>query len=169
MKFIITQIIGTIAFVLLSISFYKKEKRSILFMQIFSYIMFTSHYYLLNGLTGAMCNFLCLVAFIIIYIFDKYKFKNKKLLIYSLIPFLVIISLITYENIFSLFPIVASIITIASFVSNDENKIRQVGIISVFCWLIYAIVYKSYISIIFETFTFIATVLAFIKNSKWKG
>lgn len=168
MRFVIIQVIGAIAFTLLSISYYKKEKDKILFYQILSYITFTIHYYMLGGLTGSMCNFLGLLALIVIYIFDKYKYnkEDKKILIYSIIPFLVIISLLTYENIFSFFPIIASIVAIASFVSDNENKIRQVGIIANFCWLVYAIVYKSYISIVFEIFTFTATVVAFLKNRK---
>ena len=168
MRSIIIQIVGAIAFILLSISYYKKEKDKILFYQILSYIMFTIHYYMLGGLTGAMCNFIGLIAFIIIYIFDKYKFANKKILIYSIIPFLVVISLITYENIFSLFPIIASVIAIASFLSDDENLIRQIGAIATFCWLIYAIVYKSYVAIVFEVLTFTATAIAFFKLRKEK-
>ena len=166
MKFIIIQVIGAVAFTLLSISYYKKEKEKILFYQILAYIVFTIHYYMLGGLTGAMCNLLGLISLVIIYLFDKFKCNkdNKKLLIYSIIPFLIVISLITFENIYSLFPILASVIAIASFVSDNENKIRQMGIIVNFCWLVYAIVYKSYISIFFEIFTFIATVVAFMRN-----
>ena len=164
--FILTQIIGAIGYLTLSASYYKKNKKDILFIQIISYIFFTVHYYMLDGKTGAMCNLLGLIAFVIIYFFDKYKVKNKKILTICIIPFLIIISLITYENAFSVFPIIASVFAILSFISNDENKIRGIGIVAAICWSVYAIVYKSYVAIIFETITLIATIIAFIKNLK---
>ena len=104
MNFIITQIIGGIGYSLLALSYFKKEKKQILFMQIVAYISFTIHYYMLSGMTGAICNLIGLVALIIIYLFDKYKVKNKKMLTLGMIPFVVIIALITFRDVFSLFP-----------------------------------------------------------------
>ena len=167
--FILTQIIGGIGYSTISLSYYKKNKKDILFIQIIAYIFFTIHYYMLNGKTGAMCNLLGLISFIVIYLFDKYKIKNKKVLTICLIPFLVIISLITYQNIFSIFPIIASVFAILSFTSNDENIIRGIGIICAICWTVYAIVYKSYVAIVFEAITLVATTIAFIKNYKNKN
>ena len=59
---------------------------------------------------------------------------------------------------------IASIIVIISFLSDKENHIRIVGVISAICWLVYAIVYKSYISIVFEAITFINVCVAVYKN-----
>ena len=70
---LIVQGIGAIGYTLLALSYFKKEKRQILFMQIIAYVMFTIHYYLLSGVTGALCNFLGLIALIIIYVFEKYS------------------------------------------------------------------------------------------------
>ncbi len=166
--FLLTQGIGAIGYTLLSVSYYKKNKKEILFIQIFSYIFFTIHYYMLSGKTGALCNFLGLIAFIIIYLFDKFKVKNKTILTILLIPFLINISLITYENIFSIFPIIASCVVIISFLSNNENFIRGIGLIAAVCWLIYAVVYKSYVAIVFEVITLIATIVAFVKYIRIK-
>ena len=75
-------------------------------------------------------------------------------------------SVLSYENIYSLFPIIACLITFNSFLSKDENKIRFIGIISASLWLIYAIVYVSYSAIVFEAITVISTIIAYIKNKK---
>lgn len=165
MYFILTQTIGAIGYGTLAFSYFKDKKRDILFIQIISYIMFTVHYYMLSGTTGAICNLLGLIAFIIIYIFEKYNIKNKNILTICTIPFLIIIALITFENIFSIFPIIASVAVIISFLTNNENTIRKIGIVSAVCWLIYAIVYKSYVAIPFEVFILFATIIAFAKTS----
>ena len=63
---------------------------------------------------------------------------------------------------------IASVIVIISFLENNENDIRGIGVLSAICWLLYAIVYKSYIAIIFEVVTLINVCVAFFKNLSYK-
>ena len=165
---LIVQGIGAIGYATLAFSYFKKEKKQILFMQIISYIFFVLHYYLLNGITGAICNLIGLFALITIYIFEKYKLKNKILISIFFIILLLIVNILSFQNIYSIFPMIASVIVIISFLDNNENDIRLIGVLSAICWLIYAIVYKSYISIAFEIVTFIDVVIALVKNLSYK-
>lgn len=165
MNFIITQVIGGIGYALLAASYFKKEKAKILYMQIIAYIMFTIHYYLLSGITGAICNAIGLFALLIIYLFEKYEWKHKNLMAWISVGLVTIINIATFQNVFSIFPMIASSIVIISFLMDNEDYIRGIGLISAVCWLIYAIVYKSYIAIIFEVITLIATLIAYIKNT----
>ena len=163
---LIVQIIGAIGYTTLALSYFKKEKKQILFMQIISYIFFTIHYYLLNGITGAICNLIGLFALVTIYLFEKYKLKSK---IYVSILFMILligINIMTFQNIYSIFPLVASVIVIISFLEDDENTIRWIGVLAAICWLLYAIVYKSYIAIVFEVITCINVTIALMKNIK---
>lgn len=162
----IIQLIGVIAYAILAFSYFKKEKKEILFLQIYSTIAFSIHYYLLSGITGTICNLISLLIIIIIYFFEKKEGKNKKLLVFSTIPLLILISLFTYENIYSIFPIIASTVILISFVLSNENTIRISGIISALCWLIYAAIYKSYAGVFFEGISMITTFIAFLKNKK---
>lgn len=163
---LIVQIIGAIGYTTLALSYFKKEKKQILFMQIISYIFFTIHYYLLNGITGAICNLIGLFALVTIYLFEKYKLKSK---IYVSILFMILligINIMTFQNIYSIFPLVASVIVIISFLEDNENTIRWIGVLAAICWLLYAIVYKSYIAIVFEVITCINVTIALMKNIK---
>ncbi len=165
MNFIIAQILGTIGYSLLAYSFFKKNKKQILFIQIFAYIGFTTHYILLGALTGSVCNILGFIALIFIYFFSD-DIRKKKILVIILVPLLGVMTYLSYENIYSLFPVVGCLLTFISFLSKNVNKIRFVGIISTACWLIYAIIYVSYSAIIFEVIILIAAVIAYIKNKK---
>ena len=164
MKDIIIQAIGAVGYSLLALSYFKKVKKQILLMQIFFYIFFVIHYYLLNGITGAVCNSIGLFALISIYLFDKYNLKNKTITVGLFIILLLIANIITFQNIYSIFPLVASTIVLISFIDNNENNIRMVGIIAAICWLIYAIVYKSYVAIAFEAVTLIDICVAYINS-----
>ena len=167
MNIVIIQIIGAIAFITLTLSYYKKNKKEILFLQIVSYILFSIHFYLLSGITGALCNFIGLFALIAIYLLDKYNLKKgKKIISLIFIILLIVINIINFQNVYSIFPMIASVVVIISFLSYKEDLIRNIGVISAICWLIYAIVYKSYISIAFEVFTLIGIFDAIIKVKK---
>ena len=164
MKDIIIQAIGAVGYSLLALSYFKKVKKQILLMQIFAYIFFVIHYYLLNGITGAVCNSIGLFALISIYLFDKYNLKNKTITVGLFIILLLIENIITFQNIYYIFPLVASTIVLISFIDNNEKNIRIVGIIAAICWLIYAIVYKSYVAIAFEAVTLIDICVAYINS-----
>ena len=166
MNIILIQFIGAIGYTLLALSYFKKEKRRILFLQIVAYVMFTIHYYLLNGITGAICNLIGLFALITIYVFEKYKLKKKNFVAMFFVLALMIINIITFQNVFSIFPMIASVSVIISFLMDNEDIIRGIGLISAVCWLIYAIVYKSYIAIAFEVITLINVFLALFRNIK---
>ena len=168
MNNILIQIIGGIGYFLLALSFFHKKKKDILLMQVIAYIFFTIHYYLLNAITGTICNVLGLISLIIIY-YLSIKKKKKDKIVLIMIPILVGISLLTYQNIYSIFPIISIIISLLSFINDDENVIRFIGIISAIGWLIYAIVYHSYVAIAFEVFTISSTVIAYIKNRNNSG
>lgn len=71
MNFILIQVIGAIAFITLVASYYQKEKKKILFIQIIAYILFAIHYYLLSGVSGTICNVLGLLSLLSIYIMEK--------------------------------------------------------------------------------------------------
>ena len=164
MNDLIIQLIGVVAYAILAFSYFKKEKKEILFIQIFSTIAFAIHYYLLSGITGTICNLISLLIIIMIYFFEKKEGKNKRILIFSTIPLLILISLFTYENIYSIFPIIASTVILISFVLSNENTIRISGIISAVCWVIYSVMYGSYAGVFFEGVSIITTFIAFLKN-----
>ncbi len=165
---LLIQLIGAIGYSLIALSYFKKKKKDILFFEIIAYIFFVIHYYLLNGISGAICNLVGLFALVVLFLFDKYKLNNKFLAAMFFVLILLVINILTFQNIYSIFPLVASVIIILSFLFNKENHIRIIGIISAVCWLIYAIVYKSYVAIIFEVIILVNVCLSLYKNINHK-
>lgn len=165
---LLVQGIGAIGYSTLAFSYYKEKKEQILLMQIIAYIFFTIHYYLLNGITGAICNLIGLVALVTIYVFEKYNLGNKLFISITCMLAVFLINIITFQNFFSIFPIIASIIVIISFLDNNEKNIRVIGVIAAVCWLIYAIAYKSYVAIVFEVLTLVGVFIALLKNNNNK-
>lgn len=167
-KIFLIQLIGAMGFITLDISYHKKKKKDILLIEIISYLLFSIHFYLLNGITGSICNLIGMFALILIYLIEKYKLRNKYLITLLFVILILIINIITYQNLYSLFPMIAITMVIISFLFNNENNIRIIGIISALSWLVYAIVYKSYISIVFNMITFINIIYSLYNNRKMK-
>ena len=104
MNMFIIQLIGGIGYASLAISFFQKKKEDILKIQIIAYLFFTIHYYLLDAYTGMICNILGLLSLILIYLFVRKGNDNlTKKLLYIIIPIVVIASLLSYQNIYSIF------------------------------------------------------------------
>ena len=161
MNMILIQLIGGIAYFLLSVSYYQKKKLEILLLQICASLAFALHYYLLSGLTGAMCNIISMIMMIIIYLYEKTGRNKKGILIILMIPVFILIAYFAWENIYSIFPIFSSIVMLIAFLLKDENNIRIMGVISNFSWTIYGIMHGSYITIIYEVITLVATCSSF--------
>ena len=66
MNDLIIQLIGIIAYAILAFSYFRKSKKEILFIQMFSTIAFALHYYFLRGFTATICNLISLLIIIII-------------------------------------------------------------------------------------------------------
>ena len=165
MNYILSQVFGSIAYLLLAYSFFKKKKKEILYIQILAYISFTIHYFLIEAITGTICNIIGGFALILIYLFSNDE-KKKKILVLVLLVLIMSMAFLSYENAYSVFPVAACLVTFNSFLSKNEDHIRLVGIISAFFWLIYEIAHGSYITIIFEVVTVVSTTLAYKKNKK---
>ncbi len=163
---LLIQLIGVIGFITLALSYSKKSKKGILWMQILSRVFLVLHYVLLNGKSGAISNFIGLLAMMTIFYFDKHKFKN-----YVTIGFMILllaVNIVFYQNIFSLFPMIASIIILASFLTPNESIIRLTGAIAAGCWLVYAISVKSYVAIFYEALIIFNATRTFVMNKKGK-
>ena len=136
-QFIIAQIIGIFALIVLMLSFQKNEKKTLLKYQIFSSFLYALQYVFLGAYTGSLMNLTCMARNII---FNKYN--NKKIPIYWLlliITLMIIFSLITYIGIISLLPMFAVILYSIAIWYGNLKLIRCTEVISCSLFIIYNI------------------------------
>ena len=88
--------------------------------------------------------------------------KNDCLLVIG--SLIIILSIYTYENIYSLLPVIATLLYTIS-VWQDSNIIYKIfGIPIEICWLAYHICIKSIFGIILESILFISVIIGIIKK-----
>lgn len=164
MSNIIIQIIGFAAYIILAISYFCKKKSQILIWNIVASLILAVHFYLLSGLSGALCNVIGAAAMAAIYFYEKRGGKNKKLLIGLMFPVGIVIALLSWQGIISLLPIAASIVLIAGFIFEKPQQVRITGVIGGLLWLIYSIFTGSIAGVACEIVVTTATVIALFVN-----
>jgi len=160
MKFIIAQVSGALAWILLFISYWKNGNNKILYLKVASCFFFAINYALLGAFSG-----LLVVIFEMFrdYLYTRVKDPNKAFLISS--PFYIIISLFSFEGLISLFSIFAS--TLDAYALTKKNKkVVVLGIITYILWLIYDIKYASYATLLAETILIISNLIVLKKYNE---
>ena len=157
------QTIGFIGYGLVGVSYLAKRKERILLWSLIGGLIIGLHFYLLDGLSGALCNLVGGGALLVIYIYDKCGKRNKLPLILLMIPVSAIIAWSSWAGPASLLPIFATTIILAGFISSQEKYIRIANAIGGTIWLIYGFVIGSISSMICETFIILMTVIALWK------
>ena len=165
MMSLLIQLLGIIAWILITISYWQKKKINLLIIQLIAYLLYALHFYLLDGLSGALCNLAGIIILFLLYIKEK---KNKPM--YILIPIIIAIFIpiiiYSYDGLYSLLPVVASIIPLTANWVKKMSIIKIGGIIGSICWLIYAIFTKSYASMITEVIFITSTLISLNKTKE---
>lgn len=156
------QLIGLLAFAVLVLSFYKKNPKTIIAYQIVATSAYTVHYFLLGALSGAFISFIGIFRNIAVI---KVK-KHKKTLVGIIILLYLIVTLIFYEGIYDLFPLVANSAYLITMVIGTKKSLLIGGIISPILWASYGLFVESYASVVTETILLISNTIQLIKLTK---
>ncbi len=136
--FWIVQLIGIIAWLLIVISYYRKNTNKILAFQIISTVLWCLHYYLLGAYSGL---FIC--VFEVLRDSLYYKTDQDDFIFLGSVPIYIIYGILSYTTFLELLPIFSS--TIDGFTLTKKKKVVVFGaIISYTLWVIYDLAVKSY-------------------------
>lgn len=159
--FIFIQIIGFLAWILLGLSYYRKDTDHILVFQVISTILFCLHYYLLDAYSGLL---ICVYEVIRDYSYyktdkDNYIFLGSAL-VYGISAY------VTFSSLLDLFPYLASLMD--GFFLTKKRRIVVFGaMITYIMWFIYDMYAMSYSGAITDAIIVISNlyILIFRKDS----
>ena len=166
-----------ISYVLLMATYFIKDYRTVLVFNLASTAFLASGYAFLSAIAGFTSSCISLVrnATLYLYCLITKKTENKNtvlkigLIIFTVIA-TIIVTIFTYENIFSLLPIIATVLFTIGICQNNTLVYKILGIPVSVLWLIYNISVFSLFGIILESVTLICVVtgliIYLIKNKK---
>lgn len=130
---IFIQLLGLLAWLLLLISYYRKDTNRILSFQVIATVLYCVHYFLLGAYSGL---FICLVEVICDFLY--YKTDKDELIFKISIPFRILGGVLSYTLLIDILPILASLIDGYSLTKKKKLVVAG-GIISYTLWVIYDI------------------------------
>ena len=164
MIFITAQILGLLGSGSTIVATQMKSKKNYLFAYTIAYVLLIANMILLKAYAGVIN---CLILMILTLISTKYE--NKKFPTWLVITFSLIIligSIITFENIYSLLPTIASYAYWVILLSKDMKTIRRCTFLLKLLWAIYDFLIMAYTTCALDCFGVISSVIAMIRYDR---
>lgn len=164
--YLLSQIFAFIAVIFLGLTYLIKDKKIILVFAILFAACYGIQYLILNAITGLLMNIVSVIRNIWFYINAKNKKKNSILVLISLIVISIIFGMISFNNIFSLLPIIATILYTYSIWQDDIKIYRYLAVPISLSWIGYNIYSHSLVSTISECILLIIEIVGISQLKK---
>lgn len=170
--YIISQIFTIMMYVLLALTYYAKNRKTVLIISFLSLIANGVAYILLNAYTGLA---MCVVALIrnILFLVDERKhgkkeqIEKKDIMILIVLYVITIISVFfTYDGLFSLLSVFATMLYTYSVWQKKTKIYKLLGIPIGILWILYNIYVKSIFGIILEAILLICSTTGYLLERK---
>lgn len=163
--YILSQILALFYYILFGLTYYMKDKRVILVLGIISIFVHNISFVLLGGFTAAAMSLVAVFRNILFILEDK-NGKENKISLYILYLITLISGIFTYHNIFSLLPILATILYTYSIWQSNVKKYKLLGIVTGVLYLIYNIYLRSIFGILMEFILTLCSFMGFVFDNK---
>lgn len=170
LSFIIAQVLALVGAISNMIAMQINKKKSILFCYIIANFAYGTNYLLLGGISGAI---ICIVEGFETLINGLIENKGKKVPMWLIGLYIIIaigIGTFTYKSIIDLLAILGGVLYVVLITVKKESDIRKLTFILMILWIIYDVIYRSYVAAINDTFILISTIIGIyrfdIKRSK---
>lgn len=175
-EYILSQVCVIIATIIFALSYFTKNKKTVLILGCVSIIFYILEYLLLGAIIVVGVNVLSLARTIWFYINDERgKKKDYPSLIISSIAF-VIVSIITYAHPMDIIVLFASILFTYAVWQQNIFVYRILSIISSLCWLVYNVycftimgIILEFVLLVIKTISSIEYMVTTKKNNKAEG
>lgn len=169
--YILSQIFIIISYAFLFITFQDKERKKVLINNLFSQIAMASSYLLLGAYSGAVTSGVSITRNII-FLCSKDINNNKKItkkemiILFILLNLSLITGIITYDGIFSLLPVIATMLYTYAIIQKDLLIYKYLEFPIGIMYIIYNIYVSSIFGILLELSLMISSAIGIIRSKK---
>lgn len=171
LEYTISQFLIVIVYILICSTYFFKNRRKILIINIIAHIFQAGSFLLLNGLTGVAMNIVYVIRDSFFAIDEKNR-KNSNLnkrdyIILSIFILIIIFfTIFTYSGWGSLLSVVATIISTVAIWQKNTKYYKLLGIPVSMAWLGYYIFLQSVFAIVLESILLVSTITGYILENK---
>ena len=164
--YIIGQILGFIAFIVSLYAYQRVKKRDILICMVLSNSINLIHYFLIGAYSGCITKILAILRDLFIVLKEKNKRLSSVLFLIIFILIYTLVSIYTFTNILSLFPLIAAIIYIIPTWLGDSKTVKRTALFCYVLWLIYNIYVLSIAGVIANIVSIVSIIIGFKREIK---
>jgi len=167
-SYVFSPIFTILGLLTLGASYLYKSKRKILLLTLAATICYAIHNLLLGGITGVVMNVINIIANIWFYINEKKQRRNGLIVLIVLLLLVIIFGILSFEDVFSLIPIIATLLFIYSIWQDNTKVYKFIGLPKSVFWISYNIYLKSIFGVITEVTLLIFKIVGIAKHRNEK-
>ena len=164
--YIFAQILGFIAFLVSLYAYQRIKKKDILLCMVISNIIKLFHYLMLGAYSGCITKVIAIFRDIFIVLKEKNKRLSSVLFLIIFILIYIGVSIYTFTNILSLFPLVAAIIYIIPTWLGNSKTVKKTALFCYILWLIYNIYVLSIAGVIANIVSIVSIIIGLKREIK---
>lgn len=166
--FVLSQISGIIALILICISYFCKRKSVFLILQTIADLFYGGAYLLLNHYVAGLITMVSTIRCIYLYIAENKQFKYTEHFLSVFILSYIIIGVGCFESYLDIIPIITATIYTIAFVIKNMQTVRYVCIVPNVMLLAYSTICTTYTNAMLDFLEIIVLIASIIKYGKRK-
>ena len=163
MEFILAQIFGIIALILICIGYFLKTKSRFMIIQIIANIFYASAFFVVEAYVGAVITSISIFRCIYLYFAEKKSFKYKFHFLPIFIALYITVTIVFWASPFDIMPLISSTIFTLAYTLKDMQRMRFILIIPNVILIAYNIFTTTYASALLDLLEFIVIIVSIIK------
>ena len=164
--YIFAQILGFIAFLVSLYAYQRVNKKDILLCMVISNIINLVHYLMLGAYSGCITKVIAIFRDFFIVLKEKNKRLSSVLFLIIFILIYIGVSIYTFINILSLFPLLAAIIYIIPTWLGNSKTVKKTALFCYILWLIYNVYVLSIAGVIANIVSIVSIIIGLKKEIK---
>lgn len=170
--YIISQVFAILMYVLLASTYYLKNRRAVLIINILSMIAQAISFICLKAYTGLAMDVVAIIRNVVFMIDEKKNGKSEKntkkdiIILASLYVITILLSVFTYNGIPSLFSVLGTFLYTYSVWQKNTNTYKLLGIPTSMSWIAYNVYIKSIFGCILESIILLCSGVGYLLSKK---
>ena len=160
---IIAQLIGVVAIVVYSLSPHQRTNAKVLIFRFVAAILYAIQYFLLGAYTAVATNIIGGIKEGIFYLYSRNEKKIPLVIFLAYALILIISGIFTYVNLFSILPVIFSVLTAYATWCGNLKNYRILLVLSSLSWIFYNFTVGAYISFAGNIFQLSSTIFAMVR------
>jgi len=165
--FLLSQILGLIALILICYSYFTTKKSNLLILQVIANIFYAVAFLIVEAYAGGIIILISTIRCVEIYFLEKRNLSGSNFSIYIYSFAYAVATIVLWQSCLDIIPLIASIIFTIAFAVTNLQKFRYLMLFPNFIFIIYSLANHTFASACLDLLELVILIFAIIKYNKY--